>query len=217
MVTEKECTSTWGKHRFSGEREREREQASLFSWDSIILRRTRNFFKIPINSPAFVGFFKKKFLKFFLNSYPRTLFFSELLLERDRGINKTRQNIDWFLLIDSLTRNGTHSAGMCSDQELNLQPFGVWDDTPTNWATPARALVGFWWVHPLALFQVRLTSLCSQAPPLHYSDFYCACAYFPLCAPTIQYWMGEKRSINPSGAMLWSPGVCEAIASFLVT
>ena len=24
---------------------------------------------------------------------------------------------------------------MCPDQELHLQPFGVWDNAPTNWAT----------------------------------------------------------------------------------
>ena len=28
-----------------------------------------------------------------------------------------------------------HNLGMFPDQESNLQPFGVWDDTPVNWAT----------------------------------------------------------------------------------
>ena len=29
---------------------------------------------------------------------------------------------------------------MCSDQELNSQPFGLQDDTPTNWDIPTRAI-----------------------------------------------------------------------------
>ena len=29
----------------------------------------------------------------------------------------------------------THSLGMCPDWEFNLQPAGVWENTPTNWAT----------------------------------------------------------------------------------
>ena len=29
-------------------------------------------------------------------------------------------------------RDETHNLGMHPDQELNTQPFGVWDDAPTN-------------------------------------------------------------------------------------
>ena len=25
-----------------------------------------------------------------------------------------------------------HNLGMCPDEESNLQPFGIWDDAPTN-------------------------------------------------------------------------------------
>ena len=35
--------------------------------------------------------------------------------------------------------DGTCNLGMCSAQEYNPQPFGVWDDAPTNWATSATA------------------------------------------------------------------------------
>ena len=35
--------------------------------------------------------------------------------------------------------NQTIYLGMCPDQELNLQPFGVQDNSPTNQVTPARA------------------------------------------------------------------------------
>ena len=33
----------------------------------------------------------------------------------------------------------TYNLGMCPNQGLNPQPFGVRDIAPTNWATPARA------------------------------------------------------------------------------
>ena len=42
----------------------------------------------------------------------------------------------------------THNRGMFSDWELNLWPFSLEDDAPTNWATVARAVVSvlnlFW-------------------------------------------------------------------------
>ena len=31
------------------------------------------------------------------------------------------------------TGNWTHNLGMCPDWRQNLQPFGVWDDTPSCW------------------------------------------------------------------------------------
>ena len=36
--------------------------------------------------------------------------------------------------VRSLTRDQTHNLAVCPDQELNLHPFGVQDDAPTNWA-----------------------------------------------------------------------------------
>ena len=33
------------------------------------------------------------------------------------------------------TKDQTRNPGMCPDWGLNLQPFGVQDDAPTNWAT----------------------------------------------------------------------------------
>ena len=36
-------------------------------------------------------------------------------------------------------RDWTQNLGMCPDQDSSLQPFSLRDDTPTNWATPARA------------------------------------------------------------------------------
>ena len=37
--------------------------------------------------------------------------------------------------IDHLTAAQMHNLDMCPDQELNLQPFGAWDDAPSNQAT----------------------------------------------------------------------------------
>ena len=48
--------------------------------------------------------------------------------ERERNINV--RNIDWWLLICSLTRHRIHSPGVCLTRGRH----------PTNWATPARML-----------------------------------------------------------------------------
>ena len=41
----------------------------------------------------------------------------------------------------ALIGDGTWNLGMRPDQESNAQPFGVWYDSPTNWATLARTTV----------------------------------------------------------------------------
>ena len=61
-----------------------------------------------------------------------------LILQRGRGRGGERKkemrerNIDWLPHVYTLTRDGTCKLGMCPDWELNPQPFGVWDDAPTN-------------------------------------------------------------------------------------
>ena len=45
------------------------------------------------------------------------------------------RNIDWLPPVYTLTRDWTHNLGVCPDQGLNLQPLGVKDNAPTNWAT----------------------------------------------------------------------------------
>lgn len=61
--------------------------------------------------------------------------------------------------------------------------------------------------------QARLTSLYSQAPPLHHFDLYCS--YFPLLLtiPT-PYQSGEGRAVNPWQGNAMIPEVCEAEASW---
>ena len=57
---------------------------------------------------------------------------------REKGLERERErerNIDWLSLIFSPIGDWTYNLGMCSDQESNPQPVGVWDDAPTNWAT----------------------------------------------------------------------------------
>ena len=62
--------------------------------------------------------------------------FTETGRERERK----RKNISWLPPIYALMGDRTCNPGMCPDQELNTQPFGVWDDAPTNQALPARAV-----------------------------------------------------------------------------
>ena len=51
--------------------------------------------------------------------------------EREREGEKYQyeRSIDRLLLIRALTRDQTHSLGMCPDWESNLWCFGLWDDT----------------------------------------------------------------------------------------
>ena len=59
--------------------------------------------------------------------------------ERDRQTEKETSvweiNIDWLSPVFSLTGYWTYNLRMCPDLELNLQPFGVENSAPTNWAT----------------------------------------------------------------------------------
>ena len=95
--------------------------------------------------------------------YPHSRTFSPLLLkrgrekrgqgererERERGRGRERRREKHQCdretsfghpLKCTMTRDQTHKAGKCPDWELNLSLFGPWDDSPTNWATPARAI-----------------------------------------------------------------------------
>ena len=54
---------------------------------------------------------------------------------RERETSMWERNINWLPPVYTLTRDRTHNLGVCPDQELNPQPFGVWEDAPTNWAT----------------------------------------------------------------------------------
>ena len=55
--------------------------------------------------------------------------------ERERERERERWEKHWLVASHTHPNQGsTLSIGMCPDQGLNLQPFGVQDDTPTNWA-----------------------------------------------------------------------------------
>ena len=52
---------------------------------------------------------------------------------REGGVEKEREKRhDRLLPTHAPTRDRTHNQGMCPDWELNLQPFGAWDNVPTN-------------------------------------------------------------------------------------
>ena len=50
------------------------------------------------------------------------------------------RNINWLSPICALTRDGTCNLGMCPDGGSNPQSFGIRDNAPTDWATPARVI-----------------------------------------------------------------------------
>ena len=53
--------------------------------------------------------------------------------ERQRQRNTdVREEHQWLSPIHAPTRDRIHKLGMCPEQESNSQPFGVWDDAPTN-------------------------------------------------------------------------------------
>ena len=54
-----------------------------------------------------------------------------LILERDKG-RKRERNINQLPPICTLIRNQTCNLGMCPDWGSSMQPFGPWDDAPTN-------------------------------------------------------------------------------------
>ena len=57
-----------------------------------------------------------------------------LILQREEG-REREENICWLPPTYALTGHWTRNLGMCPDQGLNPQPFGGWDNTPTNRAT----------------------------------------------------------------------------------
>ena len=79
----------------------------------------------------------------YLFPHPKTLF--SLLLQREKH-GCDRETLISCLpyapgprIVHSGTSDPTPRLGMSPNQELNLQPFGARDDTPTNGATLARA------------------------------------------------------------------------------
>ena len=61
---------------------------------------------------------------FIFNPHPRTLFFFYCFYGEKKGDKKEEGSIDWLRPVYAKTRDQTCNLGMCSDQELNLQPFG---------------------------------------------------------------------------------------------
>ena len=55
--------------------------------------------------------------------------------ERHTHIDVRERDTDPLPPVRTLTRGRPWNLGTCPDQELSLQPFGVWDDAPTNGAT----------------------------------------------------------------------------------
>ena len=52
--------------------------------------------------------------------------------KREEEKHQCERNIDQLPLVGTPTGRQICNLGTCSDQESNLQPFGLWDDAPTN-------------------------------------------------------------------------------------
>lgn len=83
---------------------------NIFTW----------FFKILTQDYVFIDFFLKE------GYWGRV---------RDRETSMWELNIDSLPPMCTLMGDWTRSLNMCLDWELNIQPFGVQGDIPTNWAT----------------------------------------------------------------------------------
>ena len=55
--------------------------------------------------------------------------------EREKHWGGRATSINWLPLLWPLTGDRTCKLGLHPDQELNWQPFGIWDDMQTNGAT----------------------------------------------------------------------------------
>ena len=64
--------------------------------------------------------------------------------EREKATWIWKRNHGWPVIL-APTGDWTHNLGMYLDQEWNLQPFGIWDDAPTNWATWPGLCSYYWW------------------------------------------------------------------------
>ena len=51
---------------------------------------------------------------------------------REREGREKERNMNRLLSVHALTGDQTCGLGMCPNLESNIQPFGVWNDTPIN-------------------------------------------------------------------------------------
>ena len=58
---------------------------------------------------------------------------------RERRREGEREGEKHQLVASHMCPKQGYNLGICPDWELNLQSFGLQDDTPTSWATPPRA------------------------------------------------------------------------------
>ena len=77
-------------------------------------------------------FLKKGYIKGYILILTQGYFLLFTLERVEGGIEREREKHQ---LVESQTGDQTRNLGMCPDQESNLQPFGAWEDIPTNWAT----------------------------------------------------------------------------------
>ena len=107
----------------------------LFKWATLEQQADRAFLRFVLKTKRLPFPEKINLVLFFiLFFYPHPRTFFSLLLEREKGREGEEErligerNINWLPPVHTWTgpgiRDQTHNLGMCSDQELNPQPFG---------------------------------------------------------------------------------------------
>ena len=86
------------------------------------------FYYIELSHPVTGPFFYVLFYGFF-NFYIWFEREGKGWRKRGREISTWERNIDWLPSIWAPTEDRTCNWGMCPDQELNQQPFNLWNDT----------------------------------------------------------------------------------------
>ena len=89
----------------------------------------------------FFFFFKSKSFLFLYKNKNREFYFFKVyfvLIQGSGEGRKRERNISQLPTACASAGDQTCNQGMCPDEEPNPQPFGLWDNTPANWATPAR-------------------------------------------------------------------------------
>ena len=104
------------------------------------------------------------------NPHLRTFFF---IAFRERGRKRERQKETW---VQERNINWLPSR-TCPDQESNPQLFNVWDDTPTNWATPPRAKLGRFYCSVLKLTNFFLCHIHSVIEAMLFFNLILKCQF----------------------------------------
>ena len=101
----------------------------LFCWLNVLL-----FYSLHLAFSLHCVYYGIVFV-YFLNPHWGYIYCFQREREREREKHQCERNIDQFSPLCGWTGDQAQNLGVCPDQEFNLPSFGLWDNTPTNWAT----------------------------------------------------------------------------------